>query len=239
MERDLLKRYLENGLSLPEIGKLEGRHPSTVGYWVKKRGLVANGKAKFSARGCLAKKVLAPLVNEGLTVGQIAELVDRSPRTVHYWLTKHGLRTNGRRGRRPAVPREVVRRALQAGSRTVSGACRKHGQTVFVIESSGRVRCRQCRMDRVADRRRKVKRILIKEAGGRCSRCGYDRFVGALHFHHLDPARKEFAVSGKGATFGIDVLRQEAAKCIVLCANCHAEVEAGIGSLPDDIAQAA
>jgi Helix-turn-helix domain len=41
MERDLLERYLDEGLSLPKIGRLVGRHPSTVAYWVKKHGLRA------------------------------------------------------------------------------------------------------------------------------------------------------------------------------------------------------
>lgn len=87
-------------------------------------------------------------------------------------------------------------------------------------------------MNRVSARRRKVKEILIAEAGGRCAICGYDRFAGALHFHHVDPAQKEFAVSRNGATLGIETLRAEAAKCVVLCGNCHAEVEAGIAAIP-------
>ena len=38
MDRDLLERYLEEGLSLPQIGALVGRDPSTVGYWVRSTG---------------------------------------------------------------------------------------------------------------------------------------------------------------------------------------------------------
>jgi hypothetical protein len=64
-------------------------------------------------------------------------------------------------------------------------------------------------------RRRKVKQQLIKGAKT-----------------HLDPAQKRFAVSRKGATLGIRTLRAEAAKCVVLCANCHAEVEGGVATLP-------
>ncbi len=79
----------------------------------------------------------------------------------------------------------------------------------------------------MAERRRKVKRILVAEAGGRCSRCGYDRCIAALQFHHLDPSAKSFTLSSKGVTRGIDRARAEARKCILLCANCHAEVEAG------------
>jgi hypothetical protein len=89
-------------------------------------------------------------------------------------------------------------------------------------------------MERVSTRRRKVKEILVDEAGGACAICGYKRFAGALQFHHLDPEDKEFAISRNGATLGIETLRAEAAKCVLLCANCHVEVEAGLASLPTD-----
>jgi hypothetical protein len=36
----------------------------------------------------------------------------------------------------------------------------------------------------------------------------------------------------RGITRAIAKLREEAAKCVLLCATCHAEVEAGFVSLP-------
>jgi hypothetical protein len=81
-----------------------------------------------------------------------------------------------------------------------------------------------------------VKRILVDEAGGRCGICGYDRAIGALHFHHLDPASKRFAVTSSGHTIGLSRAREEAAKCVLLCANCHVEVESGITPLPAELA---
>jgi hypothetical protein len=72
----------------------------------------------------------------------------------------------------------------------------------------------------------------VAEAGGQCARCGYDACIAALHFHHLDPATKDFALSNDGVTRSIERARQEAAKCVLLCANCHAEVEAGMELIP-------
>ena len=43
----------------------------------------------------------------------------------------------------------------------------------------------------------------------------------------MDPATKAFALSSEGVTRSLDSAREEAAKCVLLCANCHAEVEAG------------
>jgi len=76
--------------------------------------------------------------------------------------------------------------------------------------------------------RRRVKEQLVADAGGRCAVCGYDLYIGALDFHHLNPTLKRFAVSHAGTTGSLRAMREEARKCVLLCANCHAEVEAGL-----------
>ena len=80
---------------------------------------------------------------------------------------------------------------------------------------------------------RRTRERLVAEHGGRCAICGYDRYPSALAFHHLDPAEKEFGLSARGLTRGIAELRKEASKCVLLCANCHAEVEGGLTQYPD------
>jgi hypothetical protein len=107
-------------------------------------------------------------------------------------------------------------------------ACSRHGWTVFRLDTRGTYRCVVCSQERVADRRRRVKRILVEEAGGCCVECGYCACCAALQFHHLDPSTKSFALSHEGATRGLARAREEARKCVLLCANCHAEVEAGV-----------
>ena len=62
--------------------------------------------------------------------------------------------------------------------------------------------------------------------GGKCSRCGYDKCEAALQFHHLNPDEKEFTLSKinlNDSNFTFETLLKEADKCILLCANCHAE----------------
>jgi 5-methylcytosine-specific restriction endonuclease McrA len=76
-----------------------------------------------------------------------------------------------------------------------------------------------------------MKARLLKEAGGQCSLCGYSRYRGALHFHHLDPSSKEFTVSRGGVTRAFQELQAEAQKCVLLCSNCHAGVEGGFCEL--------
>jgi hypothetical protein len=233
MDRDRLKGYLDDAMSLEQISALVGRHPSTVAYWLKKHGLEANGRGKYAARGSLTRQQLEPLVESGASLREMADAHDRSISTIRYWLDRFGLEVSGRRGKRPRVPRSKVEAALRDGSRTLLAECEKHGWSVFVIENSGRTRCRRCRMERVAEWRRRVKRKLVEEAGGCCRLCGYDRHMGSLEFHHLDPSKKSFALSLRGVTRSISELRREAAKCVLLCANCHAEVEGGYASLPE------
>jgi hypothetical protein len=112
------------------------------------------------------------------------------------------------------------------------GVCSKHGESEFLLFSSGRYRCARCNSEAVMRRRRRIKQILVDEAGGSCSSCGFDQHPSALQFHHLDPSEKEFAVSNKGATVSLSRARAEARKCVLLCANCHAMVETGALVLP-------
>ena len=48
-----------------------------------------------------------------------------------------------------------------------------------------------------------------------------------LHFHHVDPATKSFALSVASGK-GLAKLRAEAKKCVLVCANCHGEIESGV-----------
>jgi transposase len=224
VDRDSLELLLRQGLSLEEIGRRFGREPGTVGYWVKKHGLRAVHADRFAPRGGLTREQLEPLANAGLSLRSIAAELDRSIATVRHWLRHHDLDSVRKARRAPAVPPEPGALVLRE--------CRRHGSVPHRYESRGYFRCRKCAQQYVAERRRRVKAILVAEAGGRCAICGYDRCVRALEFHHLDRETKEFAVSRRGVTRAIAEARLEAGKCILLCSNCHAEVEAGMSAPP-------
>lgn len=70
--------------------------------------------------------------------------------------------------------------------------------------------------------RRKLQ--LIYEAGGCCTQCGYKRNVAALAWHHKDPAGKAFNLDVRAMSNRSEAeVRSEISKCVLLCANCHAE----------------
>lgn len=75
----------------------------------------------------------------------------------------------------------------------------------------------------VAKRRRKVRLMAIEHAGGKCIRCGYDKYPEVLEFHHKNPAEKLFGVGQRGLTRSWEKVRAEIEKCNLLCANCHRE----------------
>jgi transposase len=227
VDRDSLALLLGQGLSLTEIGRRFGRDPSTVGYRVKKHGLEAVGAEKHASRGGLQRGDLEELIAEDLSVSQIATRTGFSATAVKYWLHRHGLTTSA------AKRRADGRRAKSDGRAIVTMDCAVHGRTEFWLEGRGAYRCLQCRSERVADRRRRVKEILVNEAGGACVLCGYDRFPGALQFHHVDRSTKAFGIGQQGVTRSIEALRAEAAKCVLVCANCHAEIEGDLRTLDE------
>jgi hypothetical protein len=166
------------------------------------------------------------LITRGASVARISSELGMTRYAVKRALEQSGLRTER------AMRLHVSRQARAAGVTTLARECPKHGPSPFARDARGTFRCTRCSSDAVSKRRRKVKAILVEEAGGRCGLCGYDRCAGALAFHHLDPQSKSLGLAEGGLARSLGQARAEAAKCILLCANCHAEVEAGLTRLP-------
>ena len=59
-----------------------------------------------------------------------------------------------------------------------------------------------------------------------CSLCK-ETYGACLELHHLDPSTKEDNPSNL-KTKSFEAFLKEAAKCIVLCANCHRKVHGGV-----------
>lgn len=78
----------------------------------------------------------------------------------------------------------------------------------------------------------RLKTELINYRGGRCWKCG-ETELSVLQFHHV--GRKRFRISRelwkivfkKPGAIAFRCLIDEAHKCCVLCASCHAKVHAG------------
>lgn len=84
----------------------------------------------------------------------------------------------------------------------------------------------------VAKRRRRLKELAIQHKGGKCLFCGYSRCSGALDLHHIDPTKKDFSLSVRGLTRSWERIKDELDKCVLVCANCHREIHAGLIKSP-------
>ena len=70
--------------------------------------------------------------------------------------------------------------------------------------------------------------------GGVCVGCALPEPVDALEFHHLDPSTKEFGISTEGIPRSWEKIEAELKKCVLLCANCHREVHAGVRQIGEN-----
>ena len=74
--------------------------------------------------------------------------------------------------------------------------------------------------------------MAIEHMGGKCIFCGYNKYEGALGFHHKDGNQKSFSISSAGLTRSWKRVENEIEKCVLGCSNCHKELHAGILQLP-------
>ena len=94
-----------------------------------------------------------------------------------------------------------------------------------------RTECKKCTL-LVKKQRRRNKRIWLTEYKEKlaCSVCGYSKKTNksfrsrALEFHHKNND-KSFSVSnGIAQGKGLETIKKEIKKCIVVCSRCHAEI---------------
>jgi endogenous inhibitor of DNA gyrase (YacG/DUF329 family) len=83
--------------------------------------------------------------------------------------------------------------------------------------------CRTCRSEYQRNRYNALKLKAVNLLGGKCSKCGYNKNLAAIDFHHLNPEDKDpnwnniFKQSW-------NIIQEELKKCTVVCSNCHAEI---------------
>ena len=85
-------------------------------------------------------------------------------------------------------------------------------------------------IEAVRKRRKKIRKMAVEYKGGKCEKCGYNRCIEALEFHHNDVTQKDFGISNKGYTRSWNKVKEELDKCTMLCANCHREIHAKLAA---------
>ena len=94
-----------------------------------------------------------------------------------------------------------------------------------------RICCYDCMPDGIQLTRGMFLAKIKEKYGGKCIRCGYDKCIKALEFHHIDPTKKDFTISN--GNFKLKEAIEESKKCILICSNCHKEFHDGMWKLED------
>ncbi len=78
-------------------------------------------------------------------------------------------------------------------------------------------------------RDKKTRAILLM--GSVCYSCERNGPTTLFEFHHWDAREKDFGISADGLSRPWEKIVAELEKCVMLCANCHREVHAGVREL--------
>ena len=72
----------------------------------------------------------------------------------------------------------------------------------------------------------KIKKQAVEYKGGKCVKCGYNKCLSALEFHHINPLEKDKLLNSRGINRrkSFKLLKVELDKCVLVCANCHREI---------------
>lgn len=93
----------------------------------------------------------------------------------------------------------------------------------YIYKRKTNTTMKKCNNCAINHRRHELKKRAVELLGGKCSVCGYNKSIKALQFHHIDPSQKSFVISGQHCR-SWKKIEEEIKKCILLCANCHAEL---------------
>ena len=143
----------------------------------------------------MEKDLLEKYINQKMTLKEIQSLTGKCQTTIRHWLKKYDLKTFD-------STKEVNKNCIFCSLPT----------------NDGRMLCNLCN---VKMNRYRYRIALIKYLGGKCIKCGYDKNISVLEFHHIDAEDKDFTLSAGIKNW--EAMKKEADKCELLCSNCHRE----------------
>lgn len=164
----------------------------------------------------MERSVLEPLVEQGLGLRPIAKLLDISVTNVRYWVYKHGLELKQKPFGSGYMPSKSPYRC---------GKCSETDPAKFYGHK--RRMCGACHNAYNIKQGQDKRLRAVKELGGRCLTCGFDRYPCSLDIHHENPKAKDPNFrSLRGWSW--EHIQIELQKCVLVCKNCHAAIHAGL-----------
>jgi DNA-binding CsgD family transcriptional regulator len=231
----------KNGLTINQIVKELNCSKSTVSYHINKHGM--GGQIKKDSTNILfgininVIENVVELRKKGLTFNEIQNQINISKDKISKICKKYNLKNvirnrylfidddiknkikesykNTKSIRKTAIElklnRETVRKNITINNEKINTINKKKKNVAYVNTS-----------------RRKRKIELLEYKGGKCIVCGYNKSNYALQFHHLDKDKKDFTIGSRN--YSLEIMKKEADKCILVCANCHFEIHEEINN---------
>ena len=150
----------------------------------------------------LGEKVIE-LRKDGLSIREIAKELDIGKSTASKWASKMDAHAKIKKENR----NKLVKKSIEKRNKR-----RKKQEKKYDNYRNWRSKVRKARRE-----------WFIDLLGGECQCCSYNKSNHALNFHHVDPTIKRVKLSGNRLLNKMDTLLEELEKCVLLCANCHAE----------------
>ena len=155
------------------------------------------------------KEELIKFISQGFSTWDLAKQFNTTQPNIRYWLKKHNLQT--------------IRKQNSINNQRICLTCNttKPQEEFYKRGKKFMCHCKDCFLEKNTIKRLKVKQKAVDYLGGKCSKCGYNKCLAALDFHHINPHEKDKDYTNFRLSF--DKLKTELDKCVLLCANCHRE----------------
>ncbi len=164
----------------------------------------------------MQKEYLEKCVSLNMSQRDIAKDSKMSQTTVKYWMKKYGLQSTKKQFGFEFDPDKKFCPNCKLVLDRIMFYKRTNGNST--------TNCKICLNIVTVNRQRKLKQQCLDYKGNKCNRCGYNKCVNAMEFHHMNPDEKDFNISRIKLLKFTDIVKQELDKCELLCSNCHREV---------------
>lgn len=211
--KDILIKLIDKNYKIKDIAEETGISTSAVKRRLKKYNLKTNHTRTIVP---LEKETLIEMINSGLSTYQISKKINKSQTSVRHWLKKYNLETNYT---------NLTKKSDK--EYRICPKCKQELHKTNFYKKKGinfdSAYCKPCTSIQTMERMIDFKLKCVEYKGGKCINCGYNKYYGALEFHHLNPEEKDFNISNIRTYKFNKRITEELDKCVLLCANCHRE----------------
>ena len=169
------------------------------------------------------RDLLVSCVEQGMSTRELSLKFNKGQTTIRYWLNKYNLKTKNKSFTdgyiNPNIKRVEIGNQKCCRCNVLLTPENSYDRKQKKIYSSY---CKECTSKNTLEKRIKFKQFCVDYKGGSCIKCGYNKDITALEFHHKNPKDKEIDPS-KMMNKSPEFIKNELDKCELLCSNCHRE----------------